>query len=380
MSETSLVRYVIGTSRVKYDTLEKIYRDAGINSKQYRMGVMFVDAHSILYRMFQSRDYGEGDYDSTPEEHVRDIVVGFLNVIGHYRRFMATRLYLDNDIYVLFNPDHSKYHEELCPEYQEDKRQKYNVKSPQYGYHAKAIRQAYQFICGLSQFFEGIYCINCSGIDEYAILGRMDFKPDILYTIFSRSMYTTQFLDTNVVQLFNRRDESRLITAGRCFQDGVLFEKKTRPSGYLKPSMVPILMTFAGCRDVGIGTTKCIRGVASMIKVMNKMADAGILVDGMSFQSFMDAVPPFLKSKKTFYESSAELARRYKIFDARIAGAALTSDQLARVTAQIYDTYNENELEELNELLVTTQQGSDDPNLLEIWNLHMSTALRYDYL
>ena len=105
---TSLIRYLIGASRIKYEVLENLY--ATIPTMQYRMGVMYVDAHSIFYRLFREKDFSTVYADSM-NELVRDLVVGFFNVIGHYRRFMATRLQLDNDIYVMFNPDLPKWHE-----------------------------------------------------------------------------------------------------------------------------------------------------------------------------------------------------------------------------------------------------------------------------
>ena len=197
---TSLIRYLIGASRVKYEVLENLY--ATIPTMQYRMGVMYVDAHSIFYRLFREKDFSTVYADSM-NELVRDLVVGFFNVIGHYRRFMATRLQLDNDIYVMFNPDLPKWHEHYTDKngWCHDKYKRYDQKHPDYGFHAKAIRKAYSFIVGLSPYFEGIYCIDSTGIDEFALMAGMGFSDDTFYTIYSRNMYCTQFVRKNVVQL-----------------------------------------------------------------------------------------------------------------------------------------------------------------------------------
>ena len=44
--ETSLVRYMIGASRIKFEVLDKLYQ--GIDVSKYRMGVIYVYSHSIF--------------------------------------------------------------------------------------------------------------------------------------------------------------------------------------------------------------------------------------------------------------------------------------------------------------------------------------------
>lgn len=372
---TSLIRYLIGASRVKYEVLENLY--ATIPTMQYRMGVMYVDAHSIFYRLFREKDFSTVYADSM-NELVRDLVVGFFNVIGHYRRFMATRLQLDNDIYVMFNPDLPKWHEHYTDKngWCHDKYKRYDQKHPDYGFHAKAIRKAYSFIVGLSPYFEGIYCIDSTGIDEFALMAGMGFSDDTFYTIYSRNMYCTQFVRKNVVQLVNRRDNSRVITAGNCYSDGVLFDKKTEASDKLTPDMLPLIWTLGGCSDVGVKPSAVVSGLSPAIRIANKMAETGDLVPGMSIQSFLDVAGQYVKSKVAFQSERKTLERRYKVLSAHMAGAAITADQVAKVKAMCYDVFGETELEQLNEMLAL---GEVDPELLEIQNLNMSEAVQYDY-
>lgn len=367
----SLIRYLIGASRIKYEVLEQLY--ATIPTMQYRMGVMYVDAHSVFYRLFREKDLATA-YSDSEVELVRDLVVGFFNVLGHYRRFMATRLQMDNDIYVFFNPDQTKYHKKYCDEYGKDKYNRYDVKHPDYGFHAKAIRKAYKFIVSLAPYFEGIYCIDNIGADEFALMARMDFADDIFYTIYSKSLYCTQFLKKNVVQLFNRRDKSRVITEGTCYSKGILFEKKTSADEKLTPGMLPLLWTIGGCKDVNIEPTELISGITPMVRTANKMAAAGDLVDGMSIQSFLDVLPKYMKPGVEI--DREELENRYRVLSAKMAGAAITPDQTAKVQSMCYDIFNETELERLNDLLAL---GEVDPELLEIGNLNMSEAVRYSY-
>lgn len=369
---SSLIRYLIGASRVKFEILEQLY--SKVDTKGYRMGVMYVDAHSIFYRLFREKELA-GAYTDGYQELVRDLVVGFLNVLGHYRRFMATRLHLDNDIYVVFCPNKPKYNTSLYPDYYKDKYKRYDISHPDYGFHAKAVREAYDFIVGLSPYFEGIYCISCPGVDEYAMMARMGFCDDIFYTIFSRNMYCTQFLKKNVVQLYNQRDKSHLITEKTCYSDGILFERKTVASDRLTPSMAPLLWSLGGCKDVGVEPTKSVSGISPMIRIANKMVDAFELTPDMSLQSFLEKVPTYLKSKVQLKSELSEIERRYKVLNANIAGAAITSDQIVKVKSQCYDIYNETELEQLNDLLAL---GEDDPDVIEIGNLNMSETPVYD--
>lgn len=372
---TSLIRYLIGASRIKYEVLENLY--ATIPTMQYRMGVMYVDAHSIFYRLFREKDFSTV-YADNMNELVRDLVVGFFNVLGHYRRFMATRLQMDNDIYVMFNPTMPKWHEYYM-DYNgwcHDKYKRYDQKHPDYGFHAKAIRKAYSFIVGLSPYFEGIYCIDNDGIDEFALMARMSFADDIFYTIHSRNVYCTQFLRKNVVQLVNRRDNSRIISESNCYKDGVLYDKKTEACDKLTPDMLPLIWTLGGCSDVGVKPSEVVSGLSPAIRIANKMAEAGDLVPGMSIQSFLDAAEKYVKTKVSMKAERKTLERRYKVLSAHMAGAAITTDQVARVKSMCYDVFDETELEQLNEMLAL---GEVDPELLEIGNLNMSEAVRYDY-
>lgn len=370
---TSLIRYLIGASRIKYEVLEQLY--ATIPTMQYRMGVMYVDAHSIFYRLFREKDLA-ASYSDTKVELVRDLVVGFFNVLGHYRRFMATRLQMDNDIYVFFNPEITKYHKKYYDGYGADKYKRYDETHPDYGFHASAIRQAYAFIVSLAPYFEGIYCIDSIGVDEYALMARMDFADDIFYTIYSRNMYCTQFIRKNVVQLYNRRDNSHIITESNCYSKGILYEKKTEASEKLTPDMLPLLWTLGGCKDVNVEPSKVVSGISPMVRIANKMVEAGDLTPGMSIQSFLEVAPKYVKSKFSVQTERAELERRYKVLSAKVAAAAITPDQVAKVRSMCYDIFDENELEQLNELLAL---GEVDPELLEIGNLNMSEAVRYEY-
>jgi len=371
--ETSLVRYMIGASRIKFEVLDTLYQ--GIDVSKYRMGVMYVDAHSIFYRLYRDKNIAN-IYVDTKEELIRDIVVGFMNVLGHYRRYMATRLHLDNDIYVLFNCERPKYQTQYCPDFNSKLYKRYSDDNSGFEFINDALNKAWPFILGLSPYFEGIYCIDNHGIDDFSVFAKLGFQDDIFYTIYSKSMFGTQLIRKNVVQLFNRRDDSRLITKGSCYKNGILFDLKTKADPGLTPDMLPMIWAFSGCADVSVKTTKYIGKVSTMIRIVNQMIKTGDLVPGMSMQSFLDALPGHMPDKKLQLKvDRSYFIDRYRALSADMGAAAITPDQLARIVAQCYDVYNENELEHMNELLAA---GAMDPELLEITNLNMSEAIRYN--
>ena len=375
----SLIRYIIGASRIKYEVLDNLY--AGINTSQYRMGVMYIDAHSIFYRLYKERELANL-YSAQKDELVRDLVVGFFNVVGHYRRYMATRMRLDNDIYVMFNRKSPKYNAHFYPNFNQKLYKRYDTSDPNFGFISDALNVAWSFILELSPYFEGIYCMDNSGIDDFAMMVRIGFADDIFYTIYSRNMYGTQLIRPNAVQLFNRRDSSRLITYGTCYKKGILYDLKTQADATLTPNLLPLIWTFSGCGDVSVQSTKYISRISTMIKGLNDMAHDNALSANMSIHSFLDTISNYITlstrcpSSLVLKIDRPILENRYKALSATLASNAITSDQWAKITAQLYDVYNENELEELNNVLAI---GNVDPELLEVTNLNMSVAPRYSY-
>lgn len=370
---TSMIRYIIGSSRIKFEVLDQLY--APISYKPYRMAVMYIDAHSIFYRLYRQSDM-TAIYVDNKEELVRDLVVGFMNVIGHYRRYMATRMKMDNDIYVVFNRQPAKYNISFCPEFCSKLVDRYSLDNDKHRFVNEALDTAWSFILGLSPYFEGVYCIDNSGIDDFALINRFGFADDIFYTIFSRNMYGTQLVKDNVVQLYNQRDKSRLITKETCYKNGILYERKQQAHYLLTPDMLPLLWCLGGCSDVNIKRVRYVAGITDMVKCASTAASLGDLVPGTSIQSFLDMIGSYIKSGSLRIKVDRSfLENRFKALSAPLASTAITSNQIARITSQCYDLFAETELEQLNDLLSV---GSFDPELLEIENLNMSHAMRYD--
>ena len=127
---------------------------------------------------------------------------------------------------------------------------------------------------------------------------------------------------------------------------------------------------------MSVKTTKYIGKISTMIKIANQMIKTKDLIAGMSMQSFMDALPAHMPDKKLQLKvDRSYFIDRYRALSAEMGAAAITSGQMSKVAAHCYDIFNEAELEQMNELLAA---GAMDPELLEISNLNMSEAFRYN--
>lgn len=369
IDEQSLVRFLIGANCVKYDILDELYRE--INKTDYRMAVLLVDAHSVFGRLYHDKRIASF-YAGAREEMIRDLVVGFLNVLGHYRRYMASRLGLDNDIYVVFNRKKPTYNDTYCRGFNETRIERYDPSDPDFGFTTQALTTAWEFIQGLAPYFEGIYCLDNSGIDDYAVFGRMEFdNPDTLVTMLSTNVYGTQLLSKNWVMLHPKRDRSYLITRKTCYKKGILRDLKYEASELLTPEMLPLYWSLVGCRDVNVPNLKLV-SPRNLIDGMGQMAADGYLTKETTISGFLENVGTYVSlSVPQLKSSKSRIEDRYKALSARMSALAITSSQLARITAQIYDLENQNELEQLNEILV---QGRLDPEIINLENLNMAAG------
>ena len=102
----SMIKYLVGSTMIKYEQLDELFKDIQIANDQV---VIHLDAWHIFKRFF--RDDITHFFTTVPEEIlVQEIVVGFINIIAHYRKYVAANLHKDNVILVYFNPGKSIYH------------------------------------------------------------------------------------------------------------------------------------------------------------------------------------------------------------------------------------------------------------------------------
>lgn len=371
IDDQSLVRNLIGVNMIRYEVLDELYEK--IDCSQYKMAVMMVDGHAIFSRLFHMGKI-DTTYAGAFDETVRDLVVGFMNVLGHYRRYMSTHMRLDNDIYVMFNRERPVYNCTYYRDFNLDRVERYDPEDPKNGFISQAVGMAWEFILGLSPYFEGIYCLNNQGIDDFALMARMEF-PDILVTVFTRSQYALQLLRPNYVQLCarNYKAKHQLITRDTCYNEGVFRKMKLKSNGSLTPEMLPLYWSILGCSDVNIKNTKLIpRGSTVLVPAMEKMVKDGLLSPDTTITGFLENLGIYVSLPAAQLKlAKSKIENSYKALSARLSALAITPDQLANISAQIYDVYDQQELDKLNDLLV---HGSLDPEILNLESLNMSAA------
>ena len=369
--ESSMVRYLIGRARIKYSVLDQLFR--GVYIQQPGV-VMFVDASSILYRLYRNRDL-DMIYSVDPSIIIKDLVISFLNTLAHYRRYMMTRLNKTNDIIVFFNRIPPDYQTMIYPDYRKSWYKLFDPKHPDFGPLTAIVEEAFNFIQGLVPYFEGIYVIDNIGVDDFTAMYHMMNSPkykDWYHLIFSRNMLTTQMIDNSCSVLYNKRDDSYMITNGTVFKNGILKGPKTWASENLTPKMLPFIWTLGGCSDIDLKKSKYANGVADAVKMLNPLADQRLLQDTMSIQGFLKELAKNVKENQVELKSIPDqLVNRYRILNLQFTSAALTDSQKINIWKSCVDLYDQFGLEEINDRLAMI--GSSE-ELLEITNLNMSTV------
>lgn len=365
-----MTRFMVGANQTRFDVLSDIL--GKVNVSRYDGVDFYIDGYTLFRRFYREKKNlpallnGEDDV-------IRDMAVGVLNVVGHYRRYAATRLRMDNEIYVTFNRSPPKYQLSMCGEYMSKRMDIYDVGHPDYGFLNRAINTAWKFIVELSAYFEGIYCMDTPGIDDFAVFRKTGLVGGKrLKVILSSETRSYQLLGDGVIQIHPRRDDSFLVTGDNCY-GRLLAGTKTKADSNLTAGMLPLLWSVAGLTEVSLGRTELIPGMAAMVKVANRMVEAGDLSPGISPDSFFDMLGKYLpRGRERLRAFRNTLMDRYCALSIPLAATAIALDGQMMIASQIYDVYDQNALEELNGLLA---DGQIDPELLELGNLNMSRGI-----
>lgn len=369
--DSSMVKYLIGRARIKFAVLDQLFRSIYIPQDKV---LLCIDASAIIYRLYRNKDLSV-IYSVPPEVVIKDIVVTFLNTVAHYRRYLMTRLGKTNDVVIFFNRKLPDYQSMIYADYQKDWYNQFKPKHPDYGPLTAIIEESFKFIQGLTPYFEGLYVVDNVGVDDYTamyhVCNSKRYK-DWYHLIFSKNMLTTQMVSGSCSVLFNKRDDSYMITNATVFKNGILKGRKTGASENLTPKMLPFIWTLGGCSDVNIKKTKFANGVVDAVKLVGPMADQGIITSDMSVQGFLKELSKFSKENSIELKSVPDtLVNRYRLLCLPFSEAALTDSQKINIWKGFVDIYDQTGLEEINDRL--SMIGSSE-ELLEITNLNMSTA------
>lgn len=370
----TMVRYLLGRSRIKYDTLETL--TGKIKLPESDGVLLLVDADAILYRLYRNRDLSM-IYSMPSELVIKDIVVAFLNTIGHYRRFIHTRLRQSNEILIFWSDMAPTYQTSLVPEYRSDYFTRCRTTNATYGPLHKLVRDAMKFAASVIPYFDHIYMIDTESIDVYtamsSFLQAREYEKYIRI-IFSRNMICSQLVDSRTVQLYNKRDDSRYITGENVFENGILYGLKTRPEQYPPIELLPHIMALGGCTDLGVKHSKYAPSCIEVIKKIAPLVMNGTITKDMSIQSFIKIYAE-IKGNYTaeLRMGPTAIYNRYKAFNLKESIGTIQEQQRIQLQKSRFDLFDQNGLENINDRLAMV--GDD---VLEITNLNMSSYQSID--
>lgn len=371
-SSDSVIKYIIGSSRIKYDKLNKLFENIWITDHTV---VLHVDAFAILYRLYREK-FLESLYSVQEDVLIKDIVVEFLNVIGHYRRYIATRLNKTNDIIIYYNNKVPKYQYELFKDYNKSYYKLIDPQHKDYGVISKIIRQAMSYIEGIVPYFEGIYLIDNSNIDTYTTIAYImelpQYKNDTFHIIFSQNQLTLQLLNNHVIQLINHKDKSQIITNKNYINDFLLKNNKKKPNIEIAPKILPLLWTLCGCPDIDMKATNYIKGIGRTFLWLSDDIKNQFIVPDMSIQSFLNIISRKVTDGAIeLRHPTNTILNRYRVLSLSLCISALSDDQKIKIQKNMIDLYDQTMLEQINEMLSNI---SSFGSLIEITNLNMSTS------
>lgn len=369
--DTTMVHYLIGRSRIKYSVLDNLFRDVKFNQPNV---VMPIDISAIIYRLYREQDLSM-IYNTDPAIVVKDLVVSILNTVAHYRRYFYTRMHKTNDIILFCNLDKPA---NCYDGYRESWYSQFDLKHPTFGPLNAIVKQAVDFLVGIVPYFEGVYLITGTEIDDYVAMSEMlsdpnnRYDPNLWYRIiFSKNVFLTQLIDTNCSILYPKRDDSYFITNGTCFKNGVLKGRKAGASENLSSKLLPFIWTLSGCSDIGIKRTKFTNGVVDTIKKVNELVDNKQMTNDVSFEGFLRAYATLCPEHELWLSLiPKELKKRYQTMSLSVAKDRLSQNDIIKIWSNVIDLYDQVSLEEINDKLVEISVMDE---VLAIENMNMST-------
>lgn len=368
--EGSMLHYLIGRARIKYSIMDDLFRPVFIPQDRV---VMYIDASAILYRLYREKDL-DMIYSVPKAVAVKDLVISFLNTIGHYRRYMMTRMHKTNDIVIFMDNKAPDYQTMIFPDYRKSWYHLAKGKNIDFDPLNDILYSAMEFIRSLIPYFEGIYLVDTDKTDTYTAIAHYmesNYYKDFFHIIFSRNLLVSQLVGPNCVQLYNKRDDSYLITFDSVYRNGVLKGRKTKAGDNMNAEMLPFIWTLGGCSDIDLKKSKYANGVADAVKILSPLVAQGYIKSDMSIQQFLKELSKHLPDGSIELRMAPEvMINRYRILNLRLCAASLSDNVKINLWKDHIDLYDQTGLEDINDRLTLLDTSEE---LLEITNLNMSS-------
>lgn len=364
-----MTKYLIGASRIKYEVLDELFKDIKINGDIINL---YIDTDYVFYRLYRNNLLS--DIFSVDEKIIiTDIVIAFINTLGHYRRYFVTRHHHNCRIFTVFNTKIPTYQKHCNESYGIKYYEKYSKTNKDYAALTDIIKKAYQFIQGIIIYFDGIYCIENHKIDNLTTiehLKRYDRSNIEHHVIFTRNHIACQLLSGTCNMLYPKREHSFLVTAETCYK-GILQDRKTT-AGNMTPSTIPYAISLGGYTERDIEAPYC-NGLIAAVKKLKKLWEKDLLTDTTSLDAFLEIVRREYKIEPSMI---GDIKNVYNSISLSNAAHALTSDQKSHIESWIYDLFDQEGLNKINELIVDLNPDAD---IIEFSNLNMEAKQSCEY-
>ena len=372
----SMLKYLLGKTMIKYETLDTLFTNVYIKPDQV---VFHIDAWHVFKRFFRKKE--ASFFTTVPEDVlVREVVIGFINIIGHYRKYIAAKLKKDNIILIYFNPARSIYHIQYDKDYKADVVSKLvNKYHKDYIIVNSVLSKALKLLMDLVTRIEGVYWLYNYGIDTpSAICYTMNtpaYKKSF-HILFSREEQLAELLSENCVQLLQKKkDTHQLLTEKNCTENISVNHEKEVVTEHLTPKSLRFYFAMNGCSDTG--ENKIILGHPyNIITKLDGLYANGIINDDSSIQTVLAEMSKIdYGIKRRIKKRFDFIVDRYKMYDLWLAARSISKTAVGHMFHAHFDLYDQEALEQLNEYLIAIDETND---IISLDNLNMTKAVKWN--
>lgn len=369
----SMLKYIVGSTMLKYEILDDLFKDIVIEPDEV---VIHLDMWHIFKRFF--RNYNSSFFTTVPEQIlVQDVVVGCINVIAHYRKYVAAKLHKDNVVLIYFNPGKSIYHTSFNKQYKADiVNMLYDKQHKDYIIINRVISKAVAMLMDIVTRIEKVYWIHNYGIDTPTavcyVINTPAYKDDF-HIIVSRDTQYAELVDDNVVQFCQRKKHSKIITKYN-FTENV-FDKPINKGviTHLNPKSMKFYFALNGCSDVGIKQNPIGQG-PTVISRLNELYKENIINDDSSIQTVLNELHKKYKNYRDDIDSKYDrIVVRYKMYDLWLSARSISKTSVSHMFHTHFDLYDQESLEQLNQILADI----DTSDIIHLEDLNMVKGVRW---
>ena len=359
----NIVNLAINASRIKYDVLDDILADVKIRP---HMVNIFIDLYSVIYRLF-SDNIIDHIHNSEKKKStiVINIVISVINTVAHYRNYFSS-IGKDNRVFLLFSRSAPSFQTHYMPSYGEKYYVKFSPNNVKFSEINEMVWKAVEFIKDAFQYIEDIFYIDCDGVEEFsAIKYIMDCNEAIkdFNVIISKNELMMELISERAVIIYPKRDDSYVITKDN-WASTVVKGTSYKPKTWISPIYIPIYLAIKGVKSRKTSTSYR-KGTVSTMKLIAEVSRKFNLRE-TSMYTFLsaleDTIPPSRFPSKS---QSDELIMFHHIITLNNTLNAMFSYQRESILSQIYNIFDRDALEKINEMLSTEFDDIIELNLLE---------------